>query len=80
MQYDKIWKDDYARGFRAGVFAAIDAAEELAADAVQVVRCKECRHSAEQTEDSFLCNRKMLGLVRTDDFCSFGEKREVQDG
>lgn len=34
-QYDKPWKDDYAKGFRAGVFAAIEAVKEL--DATPVV-------------------------------------------
>ena len=46
-------------------------------DAVPVVRCKDCKHRADATEKgNYLCNRKMLGLVRPDDFCSFGERKD----
>lgn len=42
-----------------------------------VVRCKDCKHRADATEKgNYLCNRKMLGLVRPDDFCSFGERKD----
>lgn len=37
-QYDKPWIDDYAKGFRAGVFVAIEAVKEL--DAAPVRRGK----------------------------------------
>lgn len=45
-------------------------------DAVEVVRCKDCKHRADETsKGNYLCNHKMLGLVRPDDFCSYGKKR-----
>lgn len=45
-------------------------------DAVDVVRCKDCEHRADALEcGSYLCNRKMIGMVRPNDFCSFGERR-----
>ena len=45
-------------------------------DAVPVVRCKDCKYRADATDNgNYLCNRKMLGLVRPNDFCSFGERR-----
>ena len=44
-----------------------------AVDAVEVVRCKDCKHRADD-----LCNLKMLGIVRANDFCSYGERREQQ--
>ena len=45
-------------------------------DAVPVVRCRECKHRADTADQGYyLCNRKMLGLVRPDDFCSFGERK-----
>lgn len=45
--------------------------------AAPVVRCRECKYRADATEkENYLCNRKMLGLVRPDDFCSFGERKE----
>ena len=46
-------------------------------DAVPVVRCKDCNHRADATvQGNYLCNRKMLGLVRPDDFCSFGDRKD----
>lgn len=46
------------------------------ADVVAVVRCKDCEYRADGTDKGhYLCNRKMIGLVRPDDFCSFGERR-----
>ena len=45
-------------------------------DVVQVIRCKECLYGVDETESEYyLCNRKMLGKVRHDDFCSYGERR-----
>ena len=45
-------------------------------DAVPVVRCRDCRHrSDEMSNGCWFCNHKMLGLIRPDDFCSYGEKR-----
>ena len=47
-------------------------------DAVEVVRCKDCDHRADVLDcGNYLCNRKMIGMVRPDDFCSFGERREA---
>lgn len=46
-------------------------------DAVEVVRCKDCKHRAHESESgNSLCDLKMIGLVRANDFCSFGERRE----
>lgn len=48
----------------------------LANDAVPVVRCKDCLHRADVLDcGNYLCNRKMIGMVRPNDFCSFGERR-----
>ena len=45
-----------------------------------VVRCKDCKHRADALDcGNYLCNRKMLGMVRPDDFCSFGERRTDDD-
>lgn len=42
----------------------------------QVVRCKDCKHRSDALDcGNYLCNRKMLGMVRPNDFCSFGERR-----
>ena len=49
-----------------------------AADVVEVVRCKDCKYNCDEdiTGKYILCNGKMLGMVRAEDFCSFGERRE----
>ena len=52
------------------------AAMLLEADAVEVVRRKDCNHRADKLDcGNYLCNRKMIGMVRSNDFCSFGERR-----
>ena len=58
-----------------GIWAIIGIAPTI--DAAPVVRCRACKYRADATEkENYLCNRKMLGLVRPDDFCSFGERKE----
>ena len=47
-----------------------------AADVVEVTRCGECQHSFKGPLEELMCKRKMLGIVRTEDFCSFGERRD----
>ena len=48
-------------------------------DAVEVVRCKECKHYMlwEDSDDKKTC-AKSIGLMVSspDDFCSYGERRE----
>lgn len=41
------------------------------ADAVEVVRCKECRH-----RDLFSCPLADNDFQKDDDYCSWGERRE----
>lgn len=45
------------------------------ADLVPVVRCKDCMHRYEMPDGWSLCNRKMAGMIRDSDFCSYGERR-----
>lgn len=46
-------------------------------DAVEVVRCKDCKYRADELDcGNYLCNRKMIGMVRPNDFCSFGERKD----
>ena len=57
-------------------------------DAVPVVRCKDCKHSAtDWTTGRFLCarNGKVVGdevwggfAVDKNGYCSFGEKRDLE--
>ena len=47
-----------------------------AVDAVQVVRCRECKHL--MFSDFYgECKRGYLGIVQPDDFCSRGERTEA---
>ena len=47
-----------------------------AADVVKVVRCWECKHFPKGVIADF-CRRKPNGdAVMSDDFCSYGERRE----
>ena len=43
-------------------------------DAVEVVRCKDCKH-LEITGCYGECGRGYLGIVKPWDFCSYGERR-----
>lgn len=48
-------------------------------DAVQVVRCKDCKHyrtSDAGHPDCDYCNRLICGTVRPDFYCADGERRE----
>lgn len=54
-----------------------------AADVVEVVRCKDCKHyktrsqSAKWKPKAPCCTRAANIFTKPDDFCSYGEKREV---
>ena len=45
-------------------------------DAVEVVRCKGCKHLGFKDLGNGVCNRKMCGIVYPDDFCSYGERKD----
>ena len=46
--------------------------EQTTVDAVEVVRCKDCKFY--QTDH--WCTRVALGIMYENDFCSYGERRE----
>lgn len=50
-----------------------------AVDAVEVVRCKDCKHL--MFSDCYgECGRAYLsGIVRPDDFCSYGERKDNEN-
>jgi hypothetical protein len=72
--------DMYSEGIMAGVDYAIKKIEAApAVDAVEVVRCKDCKHFCpyEGEEHKGDCD-ELVGLescVYEDDFCSYGERR-----
>ena len=46
-----------------------------AADVVEVVRCKDCKHL--MFSDMYgECSQAHMGIVRPDDFCSYGERED----
>lgn len=44
-------------------------------DAVEVVRCKDCRWLYDGPDDYCCCNHRGLVSIKPDDFCSHGERR-----
>lgn len=48
------------------------------ADVVEVVRCKDCKHL--MFSDCYgECRRNHLGIVRPDDYCSYGKRKEGEN-
>ena len=51
-------------------------------DAVEIVRCKDCKHYMPQKKSAHwenranYCNRVVTIKVRPDDFCSYGERKD----
>ena len=62
-----MYQDELVPGMRKTI-------EELEQNRVEVVRCKDCKHSIEGGLDYCVCNKSHL-LLKDDDFCSYGERR-----
>lgn len=45
-------------------------------DAVEVVRCGQCRYGEEIEDGLFLCHYEGMTWNPADHFCSYGERRE----
>lgn len=67
LQADAVMRDATAEE-RASVQQYID---RISAEAVQVVRCKDCRHIG-----LFSCPLADNDFQKDEDFCSWGERRE----
>ena len=76
----------YTDCFNSGtlyVLERIDAAPTV--DAVEVVRCKDCKHykpqkkSAHREPRANYCNRIVTIKTHPYDFCSYGERKEGAD-
>ena len=65
------------------VLDSIDAQPTI--DAVEVVRCKDCKHYKPQKKSAHwenranYCNRIVTIKVQPYDFCSYGERKESDD-
>ena len=45
-----------------------------------LVRCKDCMYMhANKNNRQLTCNRRMLGAVRPNDYCSLGEKMDEEE-
>ena len=88
MKDDLIWRRELLehlhRKVRSGNDVNIDKEmlEFPAVDAVEVVRCKDCKHyktqnkSARWNHETLYCMRSAAVKVKPDDFCSYGVRRE----
>lgn len=50
------------------------------ADVIEVVRCKDCVYCRPNNDGKLYCHKKadiFVPIVGTDDYCSYGERREV---
>ena len=50
--------------------------EQPTVDAVEVVRCKDCRLIIDREDGTHGCYRHFMEECKPDDFCSYGERRE----
>ena len=69
-------EDDWRQSCILGIVHTISKAP--AVDAVEVVRCKDCKLTARtksQLKILYWCN-KFGNVMRPDDYCSFGERME----
>ncbi len=73
-------------GDRRGVETCIAVLEDMPTmDAVEVVRCRDCKHYKPQKKSAHwehranYCNRVVTIKTQPDDFCSHGERKEVSE-
>ena len=45
-------------------------------DAVEVVRCKECKHRYTASSGVIFCQQHLTMSANDDDFCSYGERKD----
>lgn len=56
-----------------------DVEEMPTVDAVEVVRCRECKRWESHCNGKAGICQKRKGVVRANDFCSYGERKEGAD-
>ncbi len=82
---------DWIKGYKEGLLTAVRVVEDIGeVDAVEVVRCKDCKHWHEETgwcdkHSHFVdrlgdfCYPEESGdwkMLNADDFCSYGERKD----
>ena len=76
---DSDGRTNYEKGYIQGLATAngilLDENQAPAADVVDVVRCKDCKHL--MFSDMYgECSQAHMGIVRPDDYCSYGERKD----
>ena len=71
---DKVWRRNkpYFKGLAWANRIILDTP---AADVVEVVRCKDCKHWHLEERCSYLASYPDEPYMNADDFCSYGEKK-----
>lgn len=65
---------------KSNVFlASMSLADAPTVDAVEVVRCKDCRFTIDRENETHGCYRNFIEDCKPDDFCSYGERRTTYD-
>lgn len=86
--YDPTDRGFIFKRYPKGLFAPDDIVKSIqnapAVDAVEVVRCKDCKHKRHlqgATDEANVCGLGwgLSGIVAEEDFCSYG-KRRADDG
>ena len=81
IPYELVPEKPFKHGnsMRGGIRKALRCIEQApTVDAVSVVRCRECKHL--MFSDCYgECGKGNMGVVRPDDFCSRGERKEGAD-
>ena len=74
---DTEWLENNAKEYSLGYYESDEWATPLSAldDAptIDIVRCRECKHSGVRNDADVECKRHKL-IMRLNDFCSYGER------
>ena len=71
---DALESDKFNRHFDDYAFQVIDNAPTI--DAVEVVRCKDCKHYYNRDPQQIPTSSIMCGHMHPNDYCIYGERRE----
>ena len=70
-------EDSLRQSVILGVVHTINARSTI--DAVEVVRCKDCKHLYDELDDYCCMNHRGLVKICENSFCSYGEGKEGAD-
>ena len=77
IRIDNYDKENGNEHFVYGIETVLEYAENLpTVDAVEVVRCKDCRFILDRVDGTHGCYRHFMGDCNYDDFCSYGERKD----